>query len=142
MIEAGGDPEVAPDQLANLVEALRVERPDLAAGAARDVLLVAGEGVHPGAVAGVEMADEAEPLERVEVAIDRGEVGRWEPAAESGRDVLGGDRPVRGEQRLEHQAARSGNPMPVVAEPIGGLVDAARRHRRGTMGDGHDANPS
>ena len=55
--------------------------------------LAAGQRVQPGAVAEVDVADDAELLERVEVAVDRREVRAAAAARRARRRSLGGHRP-------------------------------------------------
>ena len=55
------------------------------------------------------MADEAELLDALEVAVDRAEVEGGEPAAEAVGDLLGRGRGFGGEQRAEHGPRRGDN---------------------------------
>src|SRR3954466_16122221 len=84
-----------------------LERPVGAAALARDVarLVVSRERVQPGAVRDVEVPDEADLLERVEVAVDGREVRAREAPVEAGGDRVGGNGSLGGEQRLEHGPA-------------------------------------
>src|SRR5687768_11352418 len=91
---------------------LGVERLQRAAALAGGVavLVAGGERVAAGAVPGVDVAHEPGPLERLEVPVDRAEVRRGQPPAQAAGDLLGADRAVGGEQRLDDGAPRGGDP--------------------------------
>jgi len=93
--EAGIEAELRFDQLADGVEVLDGHRRHGRALLAVEVLarLASGEDVEPGAVGEMDVANDAEALEQLEVAIDRGRVDR-----ELARELVRGHRPVGGEQ--------------------------------------------
>src|SRR5262245_60635874 len=90
--EPGAVAQLALDQGADGVEPAGRHGLERAALLAGDEVEVAGRGqrVETRAVPDVEVADEADLLERVEVAVDRGEVGGRQPALEAGRDLVSG----------------------------------------------------
>src|SRR5262245_41546644 len=77
------------------------------------VLLSTDELVEPRPVAEVDVADEPDPLQRLEVAVHGGEVGGRKRSVEPGSELLGADGPVDGEQRLEDEPAGTRQPQPV-----------------------------
>lgn len=103
MIEACLVPVALGDAFANGIELLHGQRPDGAAAIAVQVLALAAaeQRVQPGAVAEMNVAHEAVALERLEVTMHRSRV-----QVRAARDILGRDRAVCGEQRLEHQTSR------------------------------------
>ena len=60
-------------------------------------------------MAEVHVAHEADGLEHLEVAIGRGDVA-------AAGELLGAQRPVGGEERIEQLAARGGDPQPALAQ--------------------------
>ena len=111
MAEADVISKGSPDGFAHRVEIGGVDCGDAAALLAAEVLAaaIAGEGIEPEAVAEVDVADEAELLDALEVAVDQGEVEGGEPAAEAVGDLLGRGRGVGGDQRAEHGPRRGDN---------------------------------
>ena len=85
------------------VEILRGDGAHVSTAFADQVLALvrAGERVEAGTVPQVHVARDAEPLEQLEVAIDRCQVGGLDLAADHPRKVLGRDGPLDLEQRLE-----------------------------------------
>ena len=61
------------------------------------------------------MADQAELLERLEVAVDRAEVGRQPPVEPAA--ILRAERAVGAVERLEHEAPGGGDAQPARAGP-------------------------
>ena len=121
---------------AHAVEGRRRQRRHVAAALAQDELARAAGGlVEPGAVAEVHVAHEAEALEDLEVAIGRGDV------AVAG-ELLGAQRPVGVEQRLQQQAARGRQAQAVGADGGEGGRGGRRLHRRGEVRDGHESYSS
>src|SRR4029079_2269087 len=87
-----------------------------------DLALAAGGRVAARAVPEVHVADEAERLERLEVAVHRGKVGRRHHAARGGGGRLGAQRRVGGEQRGQYDPAggRQAQAAPAERAPGGG----------------------
>ena len=123
------DPQLLLDQRSHTVQPGRLDGREHAAHLAGDELAVAAgrERVAAGAVPEVEVADEADRLERLEVAVDRGEIRRRQPALEAGGDLLGGQRPVGREQRLEHEPAGGRDAQAAGPEQLDGRVDGLCR---------------
>ena len=109
-----------------------VERPQpwqVAQPALRSAKLVA-----PGAVAEVNVVDDADRLERLQVAVDRAEV------VTGVGDLLGGQRALGGDERLEHHAARGRDPQAVGADGVEqGGQGRGGRSRPGGGADGHSS---
>ena len=122
---------------AHAVELLRRHRALHAAALAHEVLaFAAGTHVAPGAVTQVDVLHEAEALERLEVAIDGGEVGGRELPEALG-DLLGAERHVGGIQRLQHHAPRHREAQSTRAQGRHGLVHSAGFDARTRVGGGH-----
>ena len=121
------------------VQRRRIDGLQRAAGLAGEVLAVAeaDEDVAPGAVAGMEVADEAELAERLEVAVDRGDVRLRHAAAEAVGDVLGRDRLARREQRLEHEPSRGGQAQAAAPHDLDRLIEVGDDHGLAVRRDGH-----
>jgi hypothetical protein len=64
----------------------------------------------------VQVLDDARRGERVEVAVERGEVAAGEPAVEAAGEPVGADGAVGGEQRLEHEPPGGGDAVAVGAQ--------------------------
>ena len=79
-------------------------------------------------MAEVDVADDAELLEVLERAVDRGAV------AARGADRVGRERGVGGEQRLEHAPARGGEAPAGLAQRARDVVDVAELQRRAARG--------
>jgi hypothetical protein len=93
------------------------ERDAAVAGVAhRPAAVAAGERVQPGAVPEVDVLDEPGLLQRVEVAVDGAEVGRRQRAVQTAGHGLGAHRPFGRVERLEHEAAGSGDPQAAGAQ--------------------------
>jgi len=107
MTEARLEAVTISDAFADGIQLLDGQRPDGSATIAVQVLALAPseQRIQPRAVAEMDVAHEAVALQGLEVAMDGGGV-EVRPAG----DVLGRYRPVRGEQRLEDQAPRGGQP--------------------------------
>ena len=121
--------------LAHAVQRRRRQRRGLAAALAQDELARAAGGlVEPGPVAEVDVADEAEALEDLEVAIGRGDV------AVAG-ELLGAQRPVGVEQRLQQQPPRGRQAQAVGADGGEGGRGGRRLHRRREVWNGHESTP-
>src|SRR5450759_624999 len=76
MGEAGLEAELLAHLGANRVELLACDRADGVAGLADEVLVLgSGERVEARPVAEVDVSDEPDLLQRLQVAIDRGEIG-------------------------------------------------------------------
>src|SRR3954452_12420346 len=127
---------LALDQLLGGLEPVRIERGVGAAALAGDVLDVrSGERVQAGSVAEMDVADEADPLERVEVAVHGGDVA-------AAGEFLGGPRArVRIEHR-EHLPAGGGDPQAGRAERVEGGVEIGRVQRRRVVRQRHGAQSS
>ena len=122
---------------AHAVELLRRDGALDAAALADEVLaLAAGAHVAPGAVAEVHVLHEAEALERLEVAVDRGEVGGRQLPDALG-DLLGAERHVGGVERLEHHAPRARQAQAACAQGRHGLVQRVGLDARTRVGGGH-----
>ena len=110
MREAGAVADGVEHRRAHVVE---LGGRDGADGAARladhELALAAGRVVEARAVAEVDVAHEPDVLEHLEVAIGRGDV------AVAG-ELLGAQRPVGGEERLEQLAARGRDAQAAVAQ--------------------------
>jgi hypothetical protein len=76
----------------------------------------------------MEVAHEAHLLQRLEVAVDRGQVYR-RVAADPGRELLGRDRAVGPEQFLEHDAPGGRDPHTTLSERNCGLADIGHGQR-------------
>ncbi|MBJ7520842.1 MAG: hypothetical protein JHC84_14185 [Solirubrobacteraceae bacterium] len=92
-------------------------------------------------MAEVHVSDETHRFERVEVAVDRREITA--PAEGSG-ELVRGDRPLGGQQGVDDQSTRFGDPQPTGVQHVhrgAEIGDGDGRHERG---DGHrrDANPA
>ena len=104
-----------------------------AAALAVEVLALAGadQGVQARPVAEVDVLDDAVRLERLEVAVDRRRV-EPEPVGE----LLGRDRPVGLEERLEHEPPRRREPQAALAQ------DAATASSRSVNASGRTRGAS
>ena len=131
MGEPGAIAGLALNQGAGAVEPGGGDAREGAAALAADELDVAGRGerVAPCAVPGVEVADEAELLERVEVAVHGREVRGGKPALEAGRDLVGGERPLGGVQGLDHQPPRRRDPEAAAAQQLDSALDGGSGER-------------
>ena len=108
-----------------------------AAALADEVLaLAACTDVAAGAMAEMDVLDEADPLERLEVAIDRGQVGHGQ-GAPAFRDLLGAERRVRRVERLEHHTPRAGEPQPARAQRRHRLRECLGLHPGPRVSSGH-----
>ena len=86
-------------------------------------------------MAEVDVADDAELLEALEVAVDR---ARFQARARRvGGDLLGGDRPLGGEQRFQHEAGGCRHPVAFGAQQREDLLDVGEAARRAGGGLGH-----
>src|SRR5436190_13669996 len=135
-----GDREVAeprvvaeppPDRAADAVELAGLDGPCPPAALADEVLAnsLADERVEAGAVPEVDVADDAERLHPLEVAVDRGQVERRAPFVEPLGDALGRDRPLGREQRLEDHPAGGRQPTALSADRRGDVVEGRERQR-------------
>lgn len=107
--------ESLPDLIANRVKLLRCERPDRRASLAGEELplAAANQRVQAGSMSEVNVARESVLLERFEVAVDRRDV-----ELQSGCDVLGRCRTVRGEERLEDQSPGGREPQATGSQDV------------------------
>ena len=109
MVEARFEPGRRADRLPCGVQLVGVHGRDVLAALAHEELAGPSRGrVAARPVAEMDVADDAQLLERLEVPVDRGEIGTRQPAAEPVGDLLGRDRGRRRVQRLEHQPAGRG----------------------------------
>ena len=69
------------------------------------------------------VANEAETLEQVEVAVDGGDVGCLARASGAAGEHLRRERPVGGEQRVEQQPARARQPGAGAPQVVDRLFD-------------------
>jgi hypothetical protein len=95
--------------VANGVELLRYDRPYRSAALAGEefAFAVSDECIEAWAVSEVDMPRETVPLERFQVAVDRGDV-----ELQRGGDVLGRDRAFCREERLQDEPAGGREPQP------------------------------
>ena len=108
--EAGIEARRLAHRPPHAVQLLRCDRALCAAALADEVLpLAPGAHVAAGAVPEVDVLHEPEALERLEIAVDRGEV-RGRQLADAVGDLLGAERGVGRVQRLEHHPARTRQP--------------------------------
>ena len=135
--EARAEPGRLLHGVAHAVEALRRHGVLRAAALADEVLaLPPGAYVAPGAVPEVDVLHEAQPLERLEVAVDRGQV-RDRQLADTLGDLLGAERGIGRIQRLEHHAPGSREPQAAGAQRGHCLGQRLRLDARAGMGGGH-----
>ena len=121
------------------VELLGRHRVIRAAALAHEVLALAPRAhVAAGAVAEVHVLDEPEPLERLEVAVDRREIGGRQ-LAEALRDLLGAERLVGRVEGLEHDPARHRDAQAARAQRRDCLGQRLGLHARTRMRGGHRA---
>src|ERR1700754_1513485 len=134
--EAGLVAEVVADHGAHAVQLLGLDGDDLAAAFAREVLALAAaqQSVDAGAVADVHVADDAELLERLEVAVD----GRKVQLAAG--DLLGGDQLAGLEERLEDEPARRREAAAGAPQRGRDVVDVAEGQRLAARRDRHGGN--
>ncbi len=121
------------------VEHRRVQPRDPTASLADEVLavLAGDEGVEPRPVSDVDMADGANLLEALQVAVDGGQLQRGQTSSQALGDVLGRDRPPGVEQRVEHQAGRGGHAMAGTTQRLCDLADALEGARLALGRDSH-----
>ncbi len=101
------------------------------AGLADQVLVLrSGERVQARPVAEMNVADEPYFLQRLEVAIDRGQIGARQPPFQSLGDTLGRKRPLGTIERLEHEPARGRDSQPALAQSLDGGLDIGGAKRR------------
>src|SRR5262245_23894264 len=81
------------------------------------------------------MDDDAELLQALEVAVDRG-------GLQLRRELLGGHRPGRREQRLEHRLGRERHAMAGAAQRRQHVVDRLDLQRLALRSECHDDNPT
>jgi hypothetical protein len=125
---------VAEQMLDQLAYRIQLRRRDRAIGGtplARQVLALAGHGqrVQSGAVAEVDVPDDARILECLEIAVHRRDVRAWHAAADAFRDLLRRHRPIGGQQRLDHQATRRRHASH--GDPCGGSTRTRCQRRQG-----------
>jgi len=115
--EAGVEAGRFQHDVADAVQGFVVERDLVVAGVAhRPAAVAPDERVQAGAVAEVDVLDEPGLLQRVEVAIDGAEIGRRKPAVQTAGHGLGAHGPFGRVERLEHEAAGSGDPQAAGAQ--------------------------
>ena len=120
--EARSEPRRLAHGPPHAVELLGRHGPLRPAALADEVLpLPAGPHVPPGAVPEVDVLHQPEALERLEVAVDRGEIGGRQ-CADALRDLLGAERHIGRIQRLEHDAPRCRQAQAAGAQDGDGLV--------------------
>jgi hypothetical protein len=85
----------------------------------------------------VHVADEAELLERLEVAVDRRVVYGGARAAESRGDLLDGDRPRGDEQRLDDSSACCGHAQAARSHCPDDAVEVGSGEDRAGVSEGH-----
>lgn len=95
------------------------------------------EHVAPGAVAGVEVAHEADLAELLEVAIDGRDIGLSPVAAKPVGDLLRRDRLGRRQERLEHEAPRGRQAQPAGADGSECSLQIGDDHRAAVGRDRH-----
>ena len=127
--EPGLMAEALADQVADLVEIAGLHRRVPAADVADQVLARAQADacVEAGSMPEVDVADEADALQRLEVAVDR---GRVRAALQPLHELLGRDR-LRGlEQGLQHDPARGGGSQAAVPDRSQGGIEIGGLDRR------------
>src|SRR5450755_2775771 len=108
MREAGHVAEPPAYRPPHLVELVGRDRGEGGTSLTGQVLLLAlgGDRVEARAVTEMDVADDAQALERLEVAVHRGDVRGRNPASHAVGDLLGREWAVGGEQRREDDAPR------------------------------------
>ena len=123
------------DPVPNRIELVRSEGADRAAALARDELPLAAadQRLEAGPMSEVDMAREPVLLERLEIAVDRGEL-----KAQAAPDVLGRYRTVGREQGLQHQPTGGGQSESSRAKRLDGIGEIGEGQPRGIGSNGHD----
>lgn len=128
--------EAAPDGAPDRIELSRLDARHLAAALAGEVfaLLRTHQRIQARAMTDVDVADQSELLELGEVPVNRGCVHRRAGPAHPPRQVLGGDRPIGIEERLEHEPPGRRDPVSAVPEGLHRLLQVAHRNGRAERG--------
>src|SRR4051812_8640628 len=123
--------------LAHVVQPRRVDGGQAPAALAYEVLACASAREHVAArtVAGVHMADDAELLQALEIAIDRGRL-------QLRRELLRGQRSGRREQRLQHRLRRHRHAVAGAAQRRQYVVDRLELERLALRCERHEDNPT
>jgi hypothetical protein len=98
-------------------------------------LVVTAEGIEPGAVAEVDVADKTVTFQQLEIAVDRAQV-----QSQASHDVLGRHRAVSREERLQHEPASGREPQAAAAQLRDGIGHVANLEGWSIGGEGHDSD--
>src|SRR5690349_12932087 len=139
--EAGPNVDGALDAAPGAVQVLRVDGDGGAAALAQRVLMVvvAGQLIKAGPMPEVDMADEAEALKMLQVAVRRRHIERRQ---RGGGDLFCGQGAIRSKQNRENRPARGGDASTVLAQNRLGLGQGSDGACRALRGLRHRVQPS